>query len=240
MATSDSFAEFVTQRSQRLLRTAYLLTRDWAHAEDLLQTALVRAWRAWGRIEADPEPYVRRVLVNSYFSWWRRRWRQAEQPVEQLPDHPAVDETALADERQRVWLAMGRLPRRQRAVLVLRYFEDMTEAQIAGVLGISVGTVKTMVWRYGYDVSFTILPSTPGIYTVAVDGVAAGTVETYDYRGGGKGWSCGIGKNGDHCFPGLPKIADGKTVTVAFTAEHATGAWLGEISSAPAHANGHG
>ena len=62
MVTSESFAEFVTQRSARLLRTAYLLTRDWAYAEDLLQTALVRAWSAWSRIEADPEPYVRRVL----------------------------------------------------------------------------------------------------------------------------------------------------------------------------------
>lgn len=147
MVTSESFAEFVAQRSQRLLRTAYLLTRDWAYAEDLLQTALVRAWSAWGRIEADPEPYVRRVLVNSYFSWWRRRWRHAEQAVAQLPDHPATDETALADERHRVWLAIGRLPRRQRAVLVLRYFEDMTEAQVAAVLGISVGTVKSQANR---------------------------------------------------------------------------------------------
>jgi RNA polymerase sigma-70 factor (sigma-E family) len=147
VVTSESFAEFVAQRSQRLLRTAYLLTRDWAYAEDLLQTALVRAWSVWSRIEDDPEPYVRRVLINSYFSWWRRRWRHAEQPVAELPDHPLADETALSDERQRVWLAMGRLPRRQRAVLVLRYFEDMTEAQIAGVLDISVGTVKSQANR---------------------------------------------------------------------------------------------
>ena len=147
MPTSDSFADFVTQRSPRLLRTAYLLTRDWSYAEDLLQTALVRAWGAWSRIEADPEPYVRRVLVNAYFSWLRRRWRHAEQAVAELPDHPAADETARADERQRVWRAMGRLPRRQRAVLVLRYFEDLTEAQIAAVLGISVGTVKSQANR---------------------------------------------------------------------------------------------
>jgi RNA polymerase sigma-70 factor (sigma-E family) len=147
VATSESFAEFVRQRSHRLLRMAYLLTRDWAYAEDLLQNALVRAWSAWSRIEADPEPYVRRVLINSYFSWWRRRWRHAEHPVARLPDRPAADETALADERQRVWVAMGRLPRRQRAVLVLRYFEDMTETQVAGVLGISVGTVKSQANR---------------------------------------------------------------------------------------------
>jgi RNA polymerase sigma-70 factor (sigma-E family) len=147
VVTSESFAEFVTQRSARLLRTAYLLTRDWAYAEDLLQTALVRAWSAWSRIEADPEPYVRRVLVNAYSSWWRRRWRHAEQPVAELPDRPATDESDLADERRRVWLAMGRLPPRQRAVLVLRYFEDLTEAQVAGVLGVSVGTVKSQASR---------------------------------------------------------------------------------------------
>ncbi|HEX5995032.1 MAG TPA: SigE family RNA polymerase sigma factor [Jiangellales bacterium] len=143
MASSDTFAEFVTARSPRLLRTAYLLTQDWAQAEDLLQTALVRAWRAWGRIDADPEPYVRRILVNVYASWWRRRWRQVEQPTSQLPERPTSDEMSRVDKREQVWQAIVKLPRRQRAVLVLRYFEDMTEAQIADAMGISVGTVKS-------------------------------------------------------------------------------------------------
>lgn len=147
MATSESFARFVRQRSHRLVRTAYLLTRDWAYAEDLLQTALVRAWSAWGRIEADPEPYVRRVLVNTYLSWWRRRWRHAEQSHAQVPDRPCADAIAEVDERQRVWLAMGRLPPRQRAVLVLRYFEDLSEVQVAELLDISVGTVKSQANR---------------------------------------------------------------------------------------------
>ncbi|MER7439609.1 SigE family RNA polymerase sigma factor [Micromonospora avicenniae] len=143
MASSDTFAEFVATRSPRLQRTAYLLTHDWAQAEDLLQMALVRAWSAWGRIDGDPEPYVRKVLVNVYASWWRRRWRHVEQPMSQLPEPPTVDHISRVDRRDEVWQALGRLPRRQRAVLVLRYFEDMTEAQIADAMSISVGTVKS-------------------------------------------------------------------------------------------------
>ena len=142
MADRADFAEFVTARSPRLLRTAYLLTRDWALAEDLLQTALAKAWFAWGRLEDDPEPYVRKVLVNTYATWWRRRWR-GETPTDDLPDLAHHDPTAGLDERDELWQAVGRLPRRQRAVLVLRYFEDMSEAQIADTLGVSTGTVKS-------------------------------------------------------------------------------------------------
>lgn len=142
MASSDTFAEFVLQRSPRLLRTAYLLTHDWAHAEDLLQTALVRAWGAWKRIEADPEPFVRRVLINVHASWWRRRSRRGEQSVARPPERSAADESVRVDARDEVWQAMGKLPPRQRAVLVLRYFEDLSEAQIAEVMGTTVGTVK--------------------------------------------------------------------------------------------------
>jgi DNA-directed RNA polymerase specialized sigma24 family protein len=68
------FGDFVATRSTRLLQVAYLLTRDWALAEDLLQTALAKAWSAWRRIESDPEAYVRRILVTTYSSWWRRPW----------------------------------------------------------------------------------------------------------------------------------------------------------------------
>lgn len=139
---SDTFAEFVVVRSPRLLRTAYLLTRDWALAEDLLQTSLVKAWGAWKRIDADPEPYVRRILVNTYASWWRRRWR-AEQPTGELPESAMADHHAAVDSRDEVWQALGRLPRKQRAVLVLRYFEDLTEAETADLLGVAVGTVKS-------------------------------------------------------------------------------------------------
>jgi RNA polymerase sigma-70 factor (sigma-E family) len=137
-----SFDEFVAARSRALLRTAYLLTHDHALAEDLLQTALTKAWFAWGRIDGNAEPYVRRILVNTYASWWRRKWN-GEHPTDELPERPGPDSAGWTDEPTDLWTAMARLPRRQRAVVVLRYFEDLTEAQAAEVLGCSVGTVKS-------------------------------------------------------------------------------------------------
>lgn len=145
MADRAEFAAFVAGRSPRLHRTAFLLTRDWALAEDLLQTALAKAWLAWPRLEADPEPYVRKVLVNTYATWWRRKWR-GETPTGELPDRADLrhdDVLHAVDSRGDLWDAVGRLPRRQRAVLVLRYYEDLSDAQVAELLGISVGTVKS-------------------------------------------------------------------------------------------------
>ncbi|SCE79766.1 RNA polymerase sigma-70 factor, sigma-E family [Micromonospora viridifaciens] len=147
MITPEGFDDFVVTRSPRLLRTAFLLTRDWASAEDLLQTALARAWEAWRRIDGDPEPYVRRIIVNAYASSWRRRWR-GELPTADLPETAVeADPHAGLDDRDGLWRALGRLPRRQRAVLVLRYFEDLSEVEIAEVLGCSVGTVKSQASR---------------------------------------------------------------------------------------------
>ena len=148
---APGFDEFVAVRSHRLLRTCYLLTRDHALAEDLLQTALSKAWFAWHRIDGDPEPYVRAVAANTYTTWWRRRWTH-ERPTDAVHDDGPQglvfgaadrDATADVDERDRLWAALGRLPRRQRAVVVLRYYEDLTEAQTAQALGITVGTVKS-------------------------------------------------------------------------------------------------
>lgn len=136
------FDEFVAARSASLLRTAYLLTRDHALAEDLLQTALTKAWFAWQRIEDRPEAYVRRILVNTYATWWRRKWN-GERATDELPEAAGDDAHAAADTGHDLWTAMGRLPRRMRAVIVLRYFEDMTEAETARVLGCSIGTVKS-------------------------------------------------------------------------------------------------
>jgi RNA polymerase sigma-70 factor (sigma-E family) len=138
------FADFVVGRGQALQRTAYLLTGDWALAEDLVQTALSRAYPRWDRIRHDdPEAYVRKALVNTWASWWRRRWR-GELPTDTLPDGAGSDdEYAHADRRAAVRSALERLPKRQRAVVVLRYHEDLTEAQVAHVLGISIGTVKS-------------------------------------------------------------------------------------------------
>lgn len=137
------FDEFVAARSTRLLRTAYLLTRDHALAEDLLQTALTKAWFAWSRIESDPEPYVRKILVNTFSSWWRRRWNGEHAYADPPEPAPADVEHAAADQRHDLWEAMGRLPRKQRAVIVLRFVEDLSEAETARLLGIAPGTVKS-------------------------------------------------------------------------------------------------
>ena len=142
MGTRPEFDEFVAARSGRLLWTAYLLTRDHGLAEDLLQTALTKAWFAWSRIDGDPEAYVRKVVVNTYSSWWRRKWN-GEHPSDELPETATADHAAGSSESHDLWQALGRLPRRQRAVVVLRYFEDLTEAETARILECSVGTVKS-------------------------------------------------------------------------------------------------
>lgn len=142
MRVRPEFDAFVAARWPHLLRVAYLLAGDWAAAEDLLQNALVKAWFAWRRISGDPEPYVRRIVVNAFLSGRRRRWR-AEVPVETLPEPTGVDPLAGHGDRDVLWRALGRLPAKQRAVLVLRYFEDLSEEQIAATLGVRAGTVKS-------------------------------------------------------------------------------------------------
>jgi RNA polymerase sigma-70 factor (sigma-E family) len=141
VAERAAFAEFVTSRGPALHRTAFLLTGDWALAEDLLQTALAKSYLRWARID-DHEGYVRRVLVTTYATWWRRRWR-GEVPHDVLPDLAADDAWAGVDARAALAGALDRLPRRMRAVVVLRFHEDMTEAAVAAALGVSVGTVKS-------------------------------------------------------------------------------------------------
>jgi RNA polymerase sigma-70 factor (sigma-E family) len=138
----EVFEAFVVARSSRLLRTAYLLTQDRALAEDLLQTALARAWRSWGGIESNPEAYVRTILMNTYASWWRRRWN-GETPSEAIPEVSAPEAVGDQPAPHELRDALRRLPKRQRAVIVLRYFEDQTEAETARILGCSVGTVKS-------------------------------------------------------------------------------------------------
>ena len=122
--------------------------RDWASAEDLLQTALTRtylAWRRLGHIEA-VEPYARRVLVNSATSWWRRRWH-GERPTEVLPEGVTGDGLDGWIERDLLWRQVLTLPARQRAVLVLRFYEDLSEVDTASLLGVTVGTVKSQCSR---------------------------------------------------------------------------------------------
>jgi RNA polymerase sigma-70 factor (sigma-E family) len=148
-AEVEGFTQFVEVRQRALLRTAWLLTGDWALAEDLVQTALARSWPRWERIRRrdDPEFYVRRVMVNTWVSWSRRRWR-GEQPSGKLPDGQAPgDMAAEVAVRIAVRSALGSLNARQRAVVVLRVFDDLSEAQVAQVLGCAVGTVKSSMAR---------------------------------------------------------------------------------------------
>jgi RNA polymerase sigma-70 factor (sigma-E family) len=147
--TEPTFEEFVAARSQALLRSAYLLTGDAGKAEDLLQTALAKTWRHWDRANQSGhgEAYVRRVLYTTYASWWRRRWR-GEVPTAELPEKSDTkDAYSQAAERATLMCALAELPRGQRAVLVLRFFEDRTEAETAKLLAISVGTVKSQTAR---------------------------------------------------------------------------------------------
>jgi RNA polymerase sigma-70 factor (sigma-E family) len=139
------FRDFVAGRSPALLRTAWMLTGDAQLAEDLLQTALARTWPHWSRIEAGhPEAYVRRVMVRTYGSWWRRAWR-GETPVAEPPEPStqAADAYRAVDDRAALAAALARLPRRQRQVVVLRYYDDLSERDVAAMLGCSAGTVKS-------------------------------------------------------------------------------------------------
>ena len=139
-AGREDFEAFVAARYAALLRTAYLLTGDHHDAEDLLQQSLVKAVGAWGRIVGDPEPYVRTILVRQNVSRWRRRrWREVHTD---LPPDRGVEDTG-AEDRVRLQQALALLAPRQRAVIVLRYYHDLTEAQTAEALGIAVGTVKS-------------------------------------------------------------------------------------------------
>jgi RNA polymerase sigma-70 factor (sigma-E family) len=150
MAERDdaAFVAFVEQHSRRLLRSAELLTGRPDAAEDLVQTALLRLYRHWPRVAGDePLAYVRRVMVNARRDWWRRRssW---EQPVSSVPDAPASGD-AVGDQAARDALARALAPlsRRERTVLVLRYYEDLSEAEVAALLSVSPGTVKSTASR---------------------------------------------------------------------------------------------
>jgi RNA polymerase sigma-70 factor (sigma-E family) len=148
MSAPDGFTEFVTVCSHRLLRAAWLLTGDAGRAEDLLQTALAKAWRHWAHIEpGSAEIYVRRTLFHTYVSWWRRKWR-AEMPTAEIPDgRQPGDLASRAADRDSVSRALARVSRQQRAILVLRFLEDLSVAETAELLECSAATVKTQTAR---------------------------------------------------------------------------------------------
>ena len=150
MTADAAYVEFVHARSRALLRTAVLLTNgDRARAEDLVQTALTRAYVSWRRLRepAAAEAYVRRILVNAAINEGRRRRRRPEVLLDSVPENAATGEGDRLSVRLGLWSELSALSPQQRAVLVLRYYEDMSEAEIAMTLGCAPGTVKSHAAR---------------------------------------------------------------------------------------------
>jgi RNA polymerase sigma-70 factor (sigma-E family) len=165
----DEFREFVIARSPALLRAAWLLTGNEASAHDLVQATLLKSWTRWARVSSadSPEAYVRKVMMTTFLTWRRRRWH-GELAVPVVPEvATSADEINRADVRAAVTAALGALPPRQRAVVVLRYFADQTEAQAAAALGCSIGTVKSQTAR-----ALTRLRTSPALAGVLSEEVA--------------------------------------------------------------------
>lgn len=147
---ADAFSEFVATRSAALFRFAYLIVGDHGLAQDLVQEALTKTYVAWPRLRevGKVEAYTRRAITTTYISWWRRKAWHAERPRDDVPDtsgpnRPGHDDGVV--DRAWLWQELQALPPRQRAAIVLRYYEDLTEAQTAEAMGCAVGTVKSQV-----------------------------------------------------------------------------------------------
>lgn len=143
------FSAYVSARQRSLARFAYLLTGGAHDAEDLVQSVLAKVYAKWDRISSveSPDAYVRRMMVNEYNSWWRRQWRRRERTNSELiriMDPPASPDVQRDDE---LWAIVRSLAPQQRAAVVLRFYEDLSEAQTADILGVSVGTVKSHTSR---------------------------------------------------------------------------------------------
>ncbi|MEO3854266.1 SigE family RNA polymerase sigma factor [Acrocarpospora sp. B8E8] len=143
------FVDFVRRRGDHHLRTAVLLTGEWHAAEDLVQSSLAKLYQVWHRLDTgnEPDAYLRRILVNTHRSWWRARWRR-EIPRAELPNLPSSgdlsESRAVAED---VRNALAKLPARQRTALVLRFFVDLPELEVADLMGCSVGSVKSHTHR---------------------------------------------------------------------------------------------
>jgi len=155
--------DFVAREQGGLLRLAVLLAGDRGHAEDLVQTALLRSYRHWARITrgGDPTAYVRRVLVTTHTSW-RRRLSTTEQVVEALPDRAAA---AAGEDDEELRAALRALPPRMRTAVVLRYYADLSEAQTAAAMGCSASTVNTQTTRGLARLRAALQPTAPAALT---------------------------------------------------------------------------
>ncbi|HET9859297.1 MAG TPA: SigE family RNA polymerase sigma factor [Nocardioidaceae bacterium] len=151
-ATASKDAEFeayMAARQPSLLRTAYLLTGDRHAAEDLVQTALAKLYLSWDKVQRREllDGYVRRIMVNENNSLWRRAWKRKELTTDEVPDYTPVHDRPDDGQSAALWEFVQTLPKKQRAVIVLRFYEDLSEAETAEILGISVGTVKSQASR---------------------------------------------------------------------------------------------
>jgi RNA polymerase sigma-70 factor (sigma-E family) len=166
VSTSDQdradFVEYVHARQQGLLRFAYLLSGDHHTSEDLVQTALAKTYLTWHRLRdrGAVDSYVRRIIVNEHAGLWRRAWKRNERPTGSVPEVAARAADAEVDDT--MWTAIQNLPKRQRAAVVLRYYEDLSEAETARILNCSIGTVKSQTSR-GLAALRTSLASNPDL-----------------------------------------------------------------------------
>ncbi|WP_329550500.1 SigE family RNA polymerase sigma factor [Streptomyces sp. NBC_00696] len=169
------FREFVAARSRALLHTAYLLTGDWEQGRDLVQTALASTARRWSRLRdrQQPEIYVRRVIYHAQVDRFRLLSWGRERGTDTLPDQPSAQGTAWADsvvQRHDIMAALRRLPRRQRAVVVLRYFEDRPDSEIAAILGVAQGTVRSQTHKALASLRTTLAEAEPSASSSAASG----------------------------------------------------------------------
>lgn len=156
---TELFSQFVAARSNALHRTAFLLVGDRGLAQDVLQEALTKTWAAWGRIRepAKAEAYCRRVLTHTAISWYRRKSWAGERPSEELPELSSGSHEHHVTESDQLRRALQSLPPRQRAAVVCRFYDDLSEAETARVMGCAIGTVKSQV-NAGLKRLRTLLP----------------------------------------------------------------------------------
>jgi RNA polymerase sigma-70 factor (sigma-E family) len=142
-----AFPEFVAARGPALQRAAYLMVGDTTLAQDLVQEALAKTYVAWPRLDdvGNAEAYTRRVITTTAISWFRRKGWNAERTTDRPPDRPAADHADHVATSAALWDALEQLPPRQRVAVVLRFYDDLTEAQTAAAMGCAVGTVKSQV-----------------------------------------------------------------------------------------------
>lgn len=148
-AKDAEFAAWMTARQPALLRTAYLLTGDHHSAEDLVATTLAKVYLSWDKVQRREviDGYARRILVNENNSTWRRAWKKREVSSDEIPERVTIHDTYDDGRSRQLWDFVQTLPKKQRAVVVLRYYEELSEAETADALDISIGTVKSQASR---------------------------------------------------------------------------------------------